>query len=113
MKNLYIIRGLPGSGKSTLAKKLACRRYREADMFFIDKCGNYNFDLLKLQQAHDWCFQNIEVLLIRSENDAAVSNIFSCKSEYKKYVKLAQKYGFQSIIIEYQNYFDNTHDVPV
>ena len=113
MKNLYIIRGLPGSGKSTLAKKLAGRRYREADMFFIDKFGNYNFDSSKIQQAHAWCLANIEVLLIRSDNDVAVSNTFSCKWEYEKYVELAQKYGFQPIIIECQNDFDNTHDVPV
>ena len=39
---LTIIRGLPGSGKSTLAKTLDVNHY-EADMYFVDAKGEYDF----------------------------------------------------------------------
>ena len=51
---LYIVRGIPGSGKSTLAKTLGGKHY-EADMFFIDGEGHYNFDFTKIKDAHQWC----------------------------------------------------------
>ncbi len=51
---LYIVRGIPGSGKSTFAKTLGGQHY-EADMFFIDENGVYNFDFTKIKDAHQWC----------------------------------------------------------
>jgi len=46
MSYLVIIRGLPGSGKSTFAKKFVEKGFKhyEADMWMVDKDGNYSFD---------------------------------------------------------------------
>ena len=55
-----LCRGIPGSGKSTLAKVLVASGYAqlhfEADQFFTDKDGNYNWDgnkqtLLRVAQS--------------------------------------------------------------
>ena len=42
---LFLVRGLPGSGKSSFAIHI-WNEYAvcEADKFFYDKEGNYNFD---------------------------------------------------------------------
>ena len=53
-KVLYIVRGIPGSGKSTFAKTLGGQHY-ESDMFFINENGEYNFDVTKIKDAHQWC----------------------------------------------------------
>jgi len=54
MTKLTIIRGLPGSGKSTLAKKLVYSNpgsvHLEADMYFIDRVGVYNYDPAKIKR---------------------------------------------------------------
>ena len=54
-KILTLVRGLPGSGKSTFANWI-WNEYAvcEADKFFYDKEGNYNFDAIKLREAHEW-----------------------------------------------------------
>ena len=46
-KVLYIVRGIPGSGKTTFAKSLNCPVF-EADMFFVNSQGIYNFDYTKI-----------------------------------------------------------------
>ena len=50
MKTLYIVRGLPGSGKSTFAHTLDCPVF-EADMFFVNSEGVYNFDFTRIKDA--------------------------------------------------------------
>jgi adenylate kinase family enzyme len=49
---LFLVRGLPGSGKSTFATHI-WNEYAvcEADKFFYDKEGNYNFDPSKIKDA--------------------------------------------------------------
>lgn len=52
---LIIIQGLPGSGKTTLAKEVSSQfniPYFEADQYFEDKDGNYNFNPKYLHSAH-------------------------------------------------------------
>ncbi len=64
---LILIRGLPGSGKSTFAReyfsneaafrKMPIQKYihLEADMYYTDHEGNYNFTRENLRNAHHWC----------------------------------------------------------
>ena len=111
MSNLYIIRGLPGSGKSTLAKKmiaggLADEHY-EADMAFMDKEGNYNFNPNKLGFAHRWCLNEVHAALLDGKN-VVVSNTFVTKKEMRPYTIL----GFPYHILECTENYGSIHNVP-
>jgi len=110
-KTLYIVRGLPGSGKSTLALKLVSKDFhREADMYFTVN-GNYNFDHTKIKEAHAWCKNEIENLMIHGGHECAVSNTFIKKWEYEPYLKMAKKYDYNTQIIECHGQWMNTHGV--
>ena len=115
-KNLILLRGLPGSGKSTLAKLLVDKDYchKEADMFFVDRDGNYNFDPSKIKDAHHWCQKEVEFLLSYEHSPVVVSNTFTEEWEMESYYKLAEKFGYlvTSIIVENRHGNKSIHDVP-
>jgi predicted kinase len=120
-KILTLVRGLPGSGKSTFANTITNEfSVCEADKFFYDKEGNYNFDGSKIRQAHEWCREQVE---IRMKDNAVnpqfypeivVSNTFTQEWEFKDYYELAEKYGYTvfSLIVENRHDGMNTHGVP-
>ena len=121
MKELILLRGLPGSGKSTLAEVIASEYVIcEADKYFIDKDGNYNFDANKLKDAHEWCRTRVEIFM--SDNQAneqfyttiVVSNTFTQEWEMKAYYELAEKYGYRvhSVIVENRHGNKSVHNVP-
>lgn len=117
MKKLFLLRGLPGSGKSSLAKALstAMSGHVEADMFFINHKGEYNFDASKLKEAHEWCRKETEDYMKPHGFDTViVSNTFTQEWEMKPYYELAEKYGFVvfSLIVENRHGGENKHDVP-
>jgi hypothetical protein len=58
-KNLILLRGLPNSGKSTAAKLFNKDPHFEADMFFLDANGDYEFDITKIKEAHNWCRNSV------------------------------------------------------
>ena len=119
---LTLLRGVPGSGKSTFASFIwndyaIC----EADKFFYDKEGNYNFDATKLKLAHVWCFNQVRDKM--EENKASqglyypeivVSNTFTQEWEMEKYYELVEQYGYRvfSIIVENRHGGVNQHGVP-
>ena len=118
---LFLVRGLPGSGKTSFASAIwndyaVC----EADKFFYDKEGNYNFDPTKLKEAHAWCKNEVESKMIEHQNnqqyypEIAVSNTFTQELEMEDYFKLAEKYGYKvvSLIIENRHGGQNVHGVP-
>jgi adenylate kinase family enzyme len=120
-KVLTLVRGLPGSGKSTFAN-FVWNDYAicEADKFFYDKEGNYNFDATKLREAHEWCRNEVETRMKDNEAnpqyypEIVVSNTFTQEWEMESYYKLAEKYEYRvfSIIVENRHGGVNQHGVP-
>ncbi len=102
-KTLTLLRGLPGSGKSTFANLITNEfSICEADKFFTDKEGNYNFDATKLSQAHSWCREQVEIRMKDNQMNEqfyphiVVSNTFTKEWEMSEYFELAKKYGYKS-----------------
>jgi broad-specificity NMP kinase len=129
MNELIILRGLPGSGKSTLAKSLAGGSgsdYFEADQYFVDDEGNYNFDASKLRQAHQWCKDQVEFAMTKGHKNflpihgphplvrIIVSNTFTQEWEMEPYYEMAKKHGYKvySLIVENRHSGINEHGVP-
>jgi predicted kinase len=112
-KVLFLVRGLPGSGKSTFAKSID-GSHIEADMYFLDENGNYNFDVTKLRNAHEWCREKTETAMKRGADKVIISNTFTQEWEMDEYFKLAEKYGFKvmSIIVENRHGNPSVHNVP-
>ncbi len=118
---LFLVRGLPGSGKSSLATHI-WNEYAvcEADKFFYDKEGNYNFDPTKLKQAHEWCRNEVETRMKDHQvneqyyPEIAVSNTFTQEWEMESYFQLAEKYNYKvvSLIVENRHGSKNLHGVP-
>lgn len=86
-----VLRGESGSGKSTLAKLLKevfenkdlTVDWIEADHFFYDENGNYNFDPTKLSMAH----QVAKEKLLKSEAEIIIlSNTFTRHWEIESYI---------------------------
>ena len=112
MRRLFLVRGLPGSGKSTLGKMLAGGNSFAADDYFTDEEGVYNFDPEGLREAHADCLARVLACMDSEEETIAVCNTFSQRWEAQVYIDAAPDYGYEVFIIECQNSFDNTHDVP-
>ena len=115
-KILYIVRGIPGSGKSTFAKTLVKKDYchKEADMFFVDREGNYKFKPSKIKDAHKWCQEEMDFLMRLEHSPVVVSNTFTQEWEMEPYFELAKKYGYKvfTVIVENRHGGTNEHNVP-
>ena len=112
-KLIYLVRGISGAGKSTFTNSLGLKNI-EADMFFIDPVtGEYNFDGSKIKQAHIWCQECVESVMISGES-VVVSNTFTQEWEMEHYYELAKKYGYMvfSVIVENRHNGVNQHNVP-
>ena len=113
MKELILLRGLPGSGKSTLANAIGGLHF-EADMYFVDNKGNYNFDSAGLKDAHNWCRHSVMNAMKIGEPKVIVSNTFTMEWEMDAYKLLAEQYGYRlhSIVVENRHGGVNEHDCP-
>jgi uridine kinase len=118
MKEIIIIRATSGAGKSTFAE-LLCQNigwvYVEADKYFEDKDGNYNFDASKLHAAHKSC----QDAFMEAMNEATVkvivvSNTNTKSSDYKFYVDKAREKGYKVtyLVLEKRHEGKNVHGVP-
>jgi predicted kinase len=112
-KVLYVVRGIPGSGKSTFAKTLGGKHY-EADMYFIDGSGNYNFDQTKIKDAHQWCQGMVKGDMILEYPKIVVSNTFTQEWEMVPYLDMAKENGYLvfTIVVENRHGGVNQHGVP-
>ena len=112
-KVLYIVRGVPGSGKTTLAKQLTANVF-EADHYFYDNNGNYNFIPSEIKEAHKECHQFVGHAMESGIKKIAVSNTFTQEWEMEPYFELAKKHGFEvfTIIVENRHGGINQHGVP-
>jgi len=118
MKELILLRGLPGAGKSTFAQFFRTLYWFEADKYFEDEEGNYNFDPTKLRNAHQWCKDRVEFVMNAPNGFppelVVVSNTFTQEWEMEAYYELAKKYGYRvySVIVENRHNGVNKHGVP-
>jgi predicted ABC-type ATPase len=112
---IYIIAAPSGYGKSTLAKKLmlekGIKNHFEADMFMVDKNGNYEFNPKKLHYCHYRCLEETRLAMI-NHNDVIVSNTFLREWEAAPYVSMAKQYNFEIEVIHLTEKYSNVHGVP-
>lgn len=108
---LTLVIGLPGSGKSTFAKSIPNASHYEADMYFVDDNGNYNFDRSQLSNAHKWCQEGV-VRDLKNGKSVVVSNTGLTKWEREIYYKMAQHFGARIQVKTMMNDYGNIHAVP-
>lgn len=107
---LTLIRGLPGSGKSTLAKQMDAI-HLEADQFFIQENGAYQFNPKLLSEAHQWCEKRCSDYLEQGQN-VVVSNTFIKRWEMEAYIKMAKQFNAELVTIVCSGNYKSVHGVP-
>jgi len=115
-RNLIILKGVSGAGKSTFANLIAypccvCT----ADDFFVDKQGNYNFNVNQMGLAHKACQAKFDDALKDDViTNIVIANTNTKSSDYKYYVDKAQKAGLNITYIVLENRHGNkdVHNVP-
>ena len=116
-KNIYITRGVSGSGKSTFANSIKNMHPETvvccADDFFMEN-GEYNFNVSKLTQAHDWCKSLFRNAVGKKVDTIIVSNTNTREWEWKYYEEYGKEYGYKvfNIILENRHGGENVHGVP-
>lgn len=114
---LYLVRGVSGSGKSTLAQSLLdaglVAAVYEADQYFVDGEGVYNFDPRSLGEAHSFCQRQAANDLTLGLS-VAVSNTSTTEKEVAVYQQMAEELGakFVSLVVESRHSGKNQHGVP-
>jgi len=124
-KTMILVRGLSGSGKTTIADLIVgedeSRISISVDDYFYSDDDEYEFDVSKLVDAHNWCKQEVETCLTQGYEVVVVHNTFTRRFELEKYLSLAINYGYRIHVI---SLFDNgltdlqlakqcVHNVPI
>lgn len=118
--DIVLLRGIPGSGKSTLGDVILQTTQSNnqdvlsADNFFNDDKGNYNFDVTKLKEAHNWCQQKCAERMKLEFSKIVVANTFTQEWEMAPYFEMADRYKYRihTVIVENRHDGKNIHDVP-
>ena len=114
MTELVYVRGLPGSGKSTFSKKIADNlghSHVEADQFFTDESGKYNFDRAKLPDAHWRCMIDT-IRNLAAGKSVVVANTGTTREEILQYREIANKCGADFVVVKMTGDFGSVHGVP-
>jgi predicted kinase len=114
-QRLFLIRGLPGTGKSTSAKALVAGGvadvHLETDQYFVGPDGVYKWDVAKIKEAHQWCFDSARKALAAGKN-VVVSNVFSLASYLDPYIEAAMAVGAEIQVVHMVRKGQNVHNVP-
>jgi len=117
--DLILLRGLPGAGKSTVGHLIMTGggmtdKVIEADSYFYDHMGNYNFDPSKLPAAHNYCKTMVTDYMKMMKPKIVVANTFTQEWEMKPYYELAERYGYNvhTLVVENRHGNKSVHDVP-
>lgn len=117
MTKLVLVRGLPGSGKTTFAEKITQvqpdDRYvrLEADMYFVDHKGNYNWHKNGIMHAHMWC-QDTTRILLNNRQSVVVSNTFTTLKEMQPYIDHANLLDIDVTVYRMTKNYGSIHNVP-
>jgi predicted kinase len=115
-KTLYLIRGIPGSGKTTFAKQLAKSHphalHYEADDWFTNEDGTYEYRPAEIKDAHACCVSNCSKGMANGNEVIIISNTFTRHWEMDAYFLLANEHGYEVVCVIMNNCFQNVHDVP-
>lgn len=111
---LFLIRGISGSGKTFLANKMKKEINDsvivESDNFFELEDG-YNFDYKYISDAHNYCLSLVAFHLFRKRT-VIVSNTSINYEHIKIYYELSLRYDSEFEIINLEEKYKNTHNVP-
>lgn len=115
-KIFYLVYGVPGSGKSTYVEKELKTKYKdlqhfEADMFFYNKNGVYQFNPKKLGLAHKWC-QTKFIEAMKNGFPVCVSNTSLTPKEREVYFTQATVHDYEIHVHYCNGGFQNVHGVP-
>jgi predicted ABC-type ATPase len=131
---VFILRGIPGAGKSTIEQMIYSRTtgpYNDcsADSYFI-QAGTYNFDRSMIGLAHQSCLRRFiscvqgywpplynGVWNIIKYSCIFLDNTNTTISEFSHYVKIADAYGYKTVIVTLNISVEtslkrNVHQVP-
>ncbi len=94
-KLLIILRGPACSGKSTLARTLNAAVVASADdLFQPTPTDPYQFDLTRLQEAHDMCMATVEGAMVDQKSPIVVDNTNVKKRAMRHYIQMAKNFGY-------------------
>jgi predicted kinase len=122
-KTVIILRGAPGSGKSTWIRNNLPKSAKvcSADQFFIKNVLNpetgeseerYEWDSKHIGAAHGACQAHFVSFIARGEPLIVVDNTNIKPRDYRFYVNLARREGYQVFQQVLRGTFGNLHGVP-
>jgi len=120
-KTCIVLMGISGSGKSTFAQTLKeisgplndTDQIFSADKYFMVD-GEYQFDVSKLGQAHQWCKDQFTNAVDNNYPLVVVDNTNTSMKESEFYLEYAEQHGYVVFYLGLVpwNKQENQHNVP-